>query len=43
MMLETHMKLSLTEPDFLGKPFFPKNLRKWAKNSPKTGVFLNIF
>ena len=31
-MLETHMKLCTTEPDFLGKKFLPQKLGKWAKN-----------
>ena len=32
-MLETHMKLCVTEPDFPGKIFFPKN---W-ENGPEMG------
>ena len=35
MVLETHMKLCMTEPDFPGKFFFPKH---W-KNGSKTGLF----
>ena len=34
-MLETHIKLCVTEPDFPEKNFCPKNWeddRKWAKN-----------
>ena len=38
-MLETHMKLCVTESDFLEKKFLPKNLGKWTKNGPKTGFF----
>ena len=37
MVLETHMKLCVTEPDFPGKFFCPKN---W-ENGPKVG-FLNL-
>ena len=40
-MLETHMKLCVTERDFPEKLFLPKKLGKWVKNGPKTG-FLNI-
>ena len=32
MVLETHMKLCVTAPDFAGKIFLPKKLGKWAKN-----------
>ena len=39
MMLETHMKFCVTEPDFLEKIFLPKTLGKWVKNGPKTGFF----
>ena len=39
MMLETLMKLCVTEPDFLEKIFLPKKLGKWAKNGSKTGFF----
>ena len=38
MMLETQIKLCMTEPDFVEKLFLPKKLVKWAKNR----VFLNI-
>ena len=34
-MLDTHMKLCVTEPDFLEKVFCPQN---W-ENGPKTGLF----
>ena len=37
MVLETHMKLCMTEPNFAGKFFLPKKWGKWAKNGPKTG------
>ena len=39
MVLETHMKLWMTEPNFLKKFFLPEKLGKWAKNGPKTGFF----
>ena len=35
MLLETYMKLGMTEPDFQGKIFCPQN---W-ENGPKTGFF----
>ena len=35
-MLETHMKLCVTEPDFSENFFLPQKLGKWAK----TGFFL---
>ena len=35
MLLETHMKLCITEPDFRGNFFCPKN----GENGPKTGFF----
>ena len=38
-MLETYLKLCVTEPDFLGKIFLPPKLGKWTKNGPKTGFF----
>ena len=41
-MLETHMKLCVTEPHFPEKFLLLQNLGKWAKNGPKTGFFLNI-
>ena len=40
-MLETHMKLCVTEPDFLEKNFLSQKLGKWTKNGPKL-FFLNI-
>ena len=36
-MLETPMKLCMTEPDFLGKNI--SKFGKWAQNGPKTGFF----
>ena len=30
-MLETHMKLCVTEPDFPEKVFLPQKLGKWSK------------
>ena len=43
MVLESHVKLCMREPDFLEKNFFcsPK-LGKWAQNGPKTGFFFNL-
>ena len=38
-MLETHMKLCVTELDFLEKNSLPQKLGKWAKKGPKTGFF----
>ena len=38
MMLETHMRLCVTEPDFPEK-IFSQKLGKWTKNGPKTGIF----
>ena len=38
MVLETHMKLCVTEPDFPGN-FVSQKWGKWAKNGPKTGFF----
>ena len=35
MVLETHMKLCVTEPDFPGKCFCPRN----GENGPETGFF----
>ena len=40
-MLEMHIKLCMTELDFLEKNFLPKKVGKWVKNGPKQG-FLNI-
>ena len=31
-MLETHMKLCVTQPDFLEKFFLPQKLGKWVLN-----------
>ena len=37
MVLESHVKLWMTEPDFPGKFFTPQKLRKWIHNG--LGVF----
>ena len=37
MVLESHVKLCMTEPDFAGKFFLPPKLGKWAQNGPKMG------
>ena len=39
MVLETHMKLCVAEPDFSGGNFLPKKMGKWTKNGTKTGFF----
>ena len=36
MVLETHMKLCVTELAFAEKKFFPQKLGKWKQNRPKT-------
>ena len=36
MMLETHMKLCVTEPGFLEKHFCPQNMKNGQKNEPRT-------
>ena len=41
MVLETCMKLCVTEPDFLDNFFLFPKLGKWTKNGPKQG-FLNL-
>ena len=41
MVLETHMKLCVAEPDFPEKFFLPPKYGKWTKNGPKT-VFLDL-
>ena len=38
-MLETHMKLCVTEPDFPEKKILTPKLGKWTKNGPKKGFF----
>ena len=35
MVLETHVKLCMREPDFPEK-FLPQKYGKWTKNGPKT-------
>ena len=39
MVLETDMKLCVTDPDFLENFFLHQKLGKWIKNGPKTGLF----
>ena len=39
MVLESHVKLCVTEPDFPGKFFLPQKSRQWAQNGPKAGGF----
>ena len=41
-MLEAHIDLCVTEPDFLGKFFLRQKLGKWAKNEPKAEFFKYI-
>ena len=41
MVLETYMKLCITEPDFWRKKILPPRLGKWTKNGPKH-VFFNL-
>ena len=40
-MLETHMKLCVTEPDFSEKKNFPQKFGKWEKMGQRQD-FLNI-
>ena len=42
MMLETHMKLCVTESDSPEKNFLPQKLGKWAKNGLKTEFLKNF-
>ena len=37
MVLESHVKLWVKEPDFPGKIFLPSKFGKWTQNGPKTG------
>ena len=39
MVLETQMKWSMTEPDFLGQLVLPQTLEKWVKVRPKINFF----
>ena len=39
MVIETHMKLFVTEPYFLEKNLLPQNLGKLTKNGSKTEFF----
>ena len=43
MVLETHVKLYVTESDFSGKKCLPPKLEKWTKNGPETLFFLFLF
>ena len=36
IVLKTHMKSCMTEPDFLEKFCLPKKFEKWTRNGPKT-------
>ena len=42
VVLETNMKLCVTEPDFLEKTFLPLKLGKWTKNGPKIVCFFDL-
>ena len=42
MVLETDMKLCVTEPDFLEKNFLPPKLGKVNQNWAKNRVFFNL-
>ena len=45
MVLEIHMKLHVTEPDFLGKKIAPKTGKtdeKWAKSRVYFELFKNL-
>ena len=42
MVLEIHMKLCMTEPDFPENFFLPPKLGKWVKYELETGYFFNI-
>ena len=39
MVLETQMKLCMTEPHFPGKIFLPQKLGKWTRNGQKKQGF----
>ena len=39
MVLETHIKLCVTEPDFPGNFFLSQKWGKWAKNGPEPEFF----
>ena len=39
MVLETQVKWSMTEPDFLGQLVLPQTLEKWVKVRPKINFF----
>ena len=39
MVLETHVKQYVTEPDFLEEKILPPELGKWTKKWPETEFF----
>ena len=39
MVLETHMTLCVTKPDFMEKNVLPQKMGKWTKNGKKTRCF----
>ena len=39
MLLETHLKLCVTELDFMEETFLLPKMGKWNKNGQKTGIF----
>ena len=39
MVLETYMKLCVTEPDALEKTLLPQELGNWANDGPKIRFF----
>ena len=42
MVLESHVKLRMAEPDFLGKFFLPQKLGKWAKKQDFFNLLGNL-
>ena len=40
MVLDTLLKLCMTEPDFLKNFFCTKKLGKWTQNGPKAGFLI---
>ena len=38
MVLESNVKLCVTEPGFQGKFFWPPKMGKLTQNGPKTGI-----
>ena len=43
IVLETHVKFCVTEPDFLEKLFLTPKLGKWTKNGPKIVLVINFY